>query len=56
MGLQNKGAKYQSVSLDKKFIKAIQEHIKDKPYYRSVADYIRFATLKLYNEENLEVR
>ena len=43
MGLQNIGAKYQSISFDKDFIKEIKEHIEHRREYRSIADYARAA-------------
>ena len=47
---------YQGVALRKEFIEAIKKHIKDKPQYSTVTSFIRYATIKQMNEENLSKR
>jgi len=43
--------RYFSVSLNVDFLKAVDEHIKDKPQYRSRAGFVRVAIINQMNCE-----
>lgn len=56
MGKTKEGARYQSVSLAIPFIEEIKKHIKDRPEYRSVADFVREATRgKMHHERDIDL-
>lgn len=43
---------FQSVSLPVDFVRSIQKHIKDKPNYRSLADFVKIAILEQMKMDN----
>ena len=46
-----KSSKYESVSLNVDFIRLIDEHIKNKPQYRSRADFVRVSIINQMSYE-----
>ena len=43
--------RYESVSLNVNFMKVIDNYIKDKPQYRSRADFVRISIVNQMNKE-----